>query len=343
MEEERKNIEQFFIDNIGTPSSVSDGEPFFESTIYGVICNNEKYLAQINSEHDIQVSKMPDFSNIIKRVELPENLRKAISSSMITYARISSDAMKKATASFVSAYNFSEPLRPAVDTLRKSVNNLLKQSEAFTGLIKRMAETLKPIRAISILADNQFVIWERLDQGIIDKIIEAVAIDGVDEVIEEYFNDEENYSLDKLTKETKTGFEPCYISNVYQQSIEAFKNEQYELSLIGLFVVVDYLLSCVSGNAATSIYKRGEEIVKRLENDEKIESEEYSLLALAYTFEKTTASISSRASFSDDEEPESINRHWLLHGRSHRMVKRIDCLKIINYIYALLLIESLTE
>ena len=38
------------------------------------------------------------------------------------------------------------------------------------------------------------------------------------------------------------------------------------------------------------------------------------------------------------EEPEEINRHWLLHGRSEYDISEIDCIRLINAIQSLCMI-----
>ena len=68
--------------------------------------------------------------------------------------------------------------------------------------------------------------------------------------------------------------------------------------------------------------------------------DEYATLTLALTLEKTLDSFSAFSDFSK-KEPKGLNRHWIAHGRSTRKKTKLDCVKMINLIYGLLLIEQL--
>ena len=35
----------------------------------------------------------------------------------------------------------------------------------------------------------------------------------------------------------------------------------------------------------------------------------------------------------DKEEPQEVNRNWLMHGRTDKVYTRLDCVKVLNMIY----------
>ena len=58
------------------------------------------------------------------------------------------------------------------------------------------------------------------------------------------------------------------------------------------------------------------------------------------TLEKTLDSFSAPSDFKG-KEPKGLNRHWIAHGRATRKKTKLDCVKMINLIYGLLLIGEL--
>ena len=77
----------------------------------------------------------------------------------------------------------------------------------------------------------------------------------------------------------------------------------------------------------------------KLSTDKVLNQDEYAMLALAITFEKTLDLFSSTSSFAS-KEPKYLNRHWIAHGRSLHKKTKLDCIKMINLIYGLLLIDK---
>lgn len=57
------------------------------------------------------------------------------------------------------------------------------------------------------------------------------------------------------------------------------------------------------------------------------------------TFEKTMELFSTNFDFKG-EEPKELNRHWIMHGRSRRRKTEHDCVKLIYFIYGILLIDE---
>ena len=127
---------------------------------------------------------------------------------------------------------------------------------------------------------------------------------------------------------------------LYFQSVKAFRNGDSDLAVTGLTSVFDVLLTEISGNPTSSLKARVEAIKKKLKNEELLDHDEYAMITLALTLERTLDSFSANSDFKG-KEPKGLNRHWIAHGRSTRKKSKIDCVKMINLIYGLLLIVDL--
>ena len=58
----------------------------------------------------------------------------------------------------------------------------------------------------------------------------------------------------------------------------------------------------------------------------------------AMTFNTFAKSFYETIPFSD-EEPQLLNRNWIMHGRSQREYKRIDCIKLLRFLYGIILVD----
>ena len=127
---------------------------------------------------------------------------------------------------------------------------------------------------------------------------------------------------------------------LYSQSVNAFRSGDSDLAVTGFTSVFDSLLADTSGNPTSRLGPRIDAIKQKLDNDELLNHDEYAMITLAMTLEKTLDSFSAPSDFKG-KEPKGLNRHWIAHGRSTRKKTQLDCVKMINLIYGLLLIEDI--
>ena len=129
---------------------------------------------------------------------------------------------------------------------------------------------------------------------------------------------------------------------VFSQAIMAYREKKNDLAIIGLLVVIDGLLTDVSGNFGTNIITRAKAVIEKVEENEIICNNDIIPMTLAITFQRTMESLSESTSFTG-KEPKNLNRHWILHGRSYRRKTKLDCIKILNFIYGILLINDYAD
>ena len=129
---------------------------------------------------------------------------------------------------------------------------------------------------------------------------------------------------------------------LFKQAMDAFECGSNDLALLGFLSVTDGLLTDISENVTTSIYKRASPILEKLENSESLENSEYAELALLITFRDTMESLSANSDFTQ-KEPMNLNRHWIMHGRSRRRKTKLDCVKMIRFIYGIILLDEFSR
>lgn len=243
--------------------------------------------------------------------------------------------------------NINDMVRMATDGIANVLQGFTAQVQElinsytfkFDEFARRLSESMKPFRAIQKLSENQYVYWDYLSPDFIDSII---ATDNVNKTLRELHLKNKGREIQNIIEITRSKEQLLPYTKLYSQSVAAFDSRNNELALIGLLSVMDGILSDVSKNDTTSIFKRADAILKKIEDDDDVESDEFGILALTYTFRKTMESLSANSDFSK-KEPKNLNRHWIMHGRSRRMKTKLDCIKIIRFIYGIILIDELSR
>lgn len=225
--------------------------------------------------------------------------------------------------------NIQEIMKPFLEAIKQC-------NVAYKEIGKGLVEASRPLIAIEKMGEAQFVYWEYMTSEYVDLIVET---ENINKTLREYMQRDRyckvNNTIDKILSSSKMQRH----KRLFSQSIKAFRDGNSDLAVTGLTSVFDGLLSDVSKNPSSSLTPRIKTIKDKLDNDELLDHDEYAMLTLALTFEKTLDSFSAFSNFSK-KEPKGLNRHWIAHGRSLRKKTKLDCVKMINLIYGLLLIEQ---
>ena len=234
----------------------------------------------------------------------------------------------------------SSYLNSYYNTYYESITTTLNVvANKFAEIAQSMGKWSRQYSAVQKLADNQYVYWDYLDDKTIEIILNS---ENMNKTLRE-MNEKCNF---KITKEiVNKCLESSYIepySKLFFQSINAFENGNCELSVLGLISIIDGLLSDVSNNDTVKIFKRADYIIKKIEDDEDIEDDEISVFMLVMTFRGTMESFSDNSDFSK-KEPKNLNRHWIAHGRSRKRRTKLDCIKMIRFIYGIILIDEFSR
>lgn len=231
---------------------------------------------------------------------------------------------------------FQNQIKEIASSLNEAMKPIMSKYEE---MAKSISNAMKPIKAIGILADNQYIQWNKLSDNFVEMIINS---EDVNSALENYYittDYEEVYDIAEKCKEKLLATK----KKVFLQSIDAYKNGSYELAAVGLSSVVDGIMSEVSGDISSSINRKIKPITEKLENKtDNLSDDEIAIFALLYTYSKSIELFSKNTPFSQDE-PNTISRHFIVHGRSTKDRTNLDCIKIIRFVYATILIDDLSK
>ena len=240
--------------------------------------------------------------------------------------------------------NIQAITRPVMETLQNIQLTLQPIVEAFekykpniVGIGQVLLKLSRHFSAIEKLGDAQFVFWDYMFEELVDEIADAVNINKTlrEQLIRDRFS-----AVNKTIEKTLSSVVMQKHKRLYSQSVNAFRSGDSDLAVTGFTSVFDGLLADTSGNPTSRLGPRINAIKQKLDNDELLDHDEYAMITLAMTLEKTLDSFSAPSDFKR-KEPKGLNRHWIAHGRSTRKKTKLDCVKMINLIYGLLLIGDI--
>lgn len=207
-------------------------------------------------------------------------------------------------------------------------------------LLMRIGAVAKRACVVKHLGRQQYVQWEFMADEFVDEILRSK---DINETLSMMYEKERYQTFYKIVEECLNNDLTDENKRILTQSANAFRAGDTDLAAIGIAVVIDGALSQIPGTEPkiTSIKMRAAKLSKKLEKDELLDSDEIVLLALLISYKETFKSIGANSDFAE-KEPENINRHWLLHGRSNSLKTKLDCVKLVRFLYATIIINKMT-
>lgn len=191
--------------------------------------------------------------------------------------------------------------------------------------------------ATNELIESQFVFTDNLTQPLAHEIYQGA---DVEEVMTRYYFDNNGQNMQKLIQRCKDSDYIREYRELYNQILNAYDRENYLLACIGLFSLVDGLLAECSGMIKqTNFEKRLKHISDKFANQVELNEIDRKTLCIYDAFKKFDCSVFKKSNF-DDEEPQTVNRHWDVHGRTHRKHTRIDFLKVLLWLDAVIYLSE---
>ncbi len=214
--------------------------------------------------------------------------------------------------------------------LQENPNHLY---EIFQPLIKAVNRS----KAITALLDNQIVFTDDLTDILVEEISKS---DNVTELIENYYMADNCQKFNELKdKCIKSELTKKY-NELFCQVFSAYDIQHYHLACMGLFAITDGLLATLSKiERNTSYKKRTDTIVKRLENEEPLSINDRRLTCIICSLSNIDYTVFKESHF-DEDEPDYVNRHWTLHGRTNRTFERMDFIRVLLWIDALIILDD---
>lgn len=236
-----------------------------------------------------------------------------------------------------------ENIAPALVIFARAANEIIQpikqQIEANTPAILESIKHISTVQQVFSVADklgeHQFVVVDRIPKLLVERASKGENIDDLaveflitDEIIQKTADD---CGRDKST--------------LLDQSIKAIFNGSYNLAMLGLFAELDKELSEQTGNIrSVNFRKRYESINKAIEEKGELFLDEMAGrdYLLCTTYKTAIDGIGDDEKF-DKQEPNEINRNWIMHGRSEKEYTRLDCVKVLNLIYGTIRLAQLAR
>ena len=191
--------------------------------------------------------------------------------------------------------------------------------------------------ATNKLIEHQFVFTDNLTSDLAHEIYQGT---NVEEVMTRYYFDNDGRNMKALIQRCKDSNYIREYRELYNQILNAYNREDYLLACIGLFSLVDGLLAeCTGMIKQTGFRTRLDRISDKLADKVALNEIDKKTICIYDAFKKFDCSVFKKSDFSDDE-PQTVNRHWDVHGRTHRKHTRIDFLKVLLWLDAVIYLHD---
>lgn len=204
-----------------------------------------------------------------------------------------------------------------------------------------IADGARWLAAIDKLAEHQIAFTDRMTAELVYKINTS---ENVDDVISHYYFDNNDANINNLIHRCEKAQEIKAYNPLFGQIIQAYKLGSYQLACIGLFALMDGVLAEASQmQDNTHFTSRIKKIADRASSQETLGDLDKIEVAIYITikkFEKSKElSMFYGGKFSGDES-DRLKRDWLLHGRTHRDYEKIDFLKVLLWLDAIIFLSN---
>ena len=227
---------------------------------------------------------------------------------------------------FEGLTGFVKGLETFCNAIGKAITWYEENADIISSYLLAFAEFGEWSIATSKLIENQFVFTDNLTPDLAHEIYQGA---DVEEVMTHYYFDNDGQNMEKLIQRCKYSNYIREYRELYHQILNAYDREDYQLACIGLFSLVDGLLAECSGMIEqTGFKKRLERISDKLADKVVLNEIDKKTICIYEAFKKFDCSVFNDSVFSD-KEPPTVNRHWDVHGRTHRKHTRIDFLKVL--------------
>lgn len=218
------------------------------------------------------------------------------------------------------------------DASESDIASARDEIDAFISGVKQWFEkTMLPVKAAIKLAEKQYVSFSYPDERLADEIMRA---DNVDFLLGD--NPEIRKLIDSAIDESSKSSLIKPYDALYQQTITAYKSELHDLAVLGFFAIIDGLLSDITmDHGSVRIKQRTEKAVNVEDIHVSVDIADINLALHKASLLRVAELLSKSKPFSG-AEPEILNRHWVMHGRTRTKKTQADCEKLILFIHCLI-------
>lgn len=186
------------------------------------------------------------------------------------------------------------------------------------------------------LIENQVVFTDDLPQDFAKEICNGA---DIEEVVCSYYFGNNKCNMERVISRCQQNEQVQKYGELYDQIISAYRRDHYLIACIGLFSLIDGVLADVSEQTTTRFRRRLDVVRAKIGSEKKLSEIDKKTLCIYRAFESFDTSIFCDSDFSE-QEPQTVNRHWDLHGRTHREHSKVDFLKVLLWLDAIIFSSS---
>lgn len=248
--------------------------------------------------------------------------------------KINIEGLSRAVALFAEKIQkvYNDFFFPLAEWIEKNGDTLIKISEA-------ISDVSLAVNAAECLGKNQLVFWDEIDRSLANQLLST---SSVDDTMLNFYQKESFAHVD----DTIALCLDCKLisnkRNLFLQTVSAYKEEKFNLAIIGFMSIIDGVISEASSDTRTTFKGKLDKIKNKITLEQALSKDELSFLVFSKTIEETYNTMFCFSDF-NKVEPSMINRHWITHGRTTREYKKIDCIKVLNMLYGIILIDELSR
>lgn len=196
--------------------------------------------------------------------------------------------------------------------------------------------------AIKKMAQHQIMFSDDISTDFANSVCNA---DDIDALVEDYYFGDDEQHIKNVIRRCDTARQLKEYHNLFVETTDAYNRRHYHLACMGLFAIADGLMADISRmKDSTSFEKRIKSIEQKMADRIELDTIDRRTFFIHLQFDSLGDKLSNSVfGFSDftKDEPDVLNRHWLLHGRSHKFYSRYDFLKILLWIDQLIFLDSI--
>lgn len=236
------------------------------------------------------------------------------------------------------------------DTIQRVINRIpdfiCKFQEWYEGNAQTLTEYIEVFLDFGIwlvatnkLIENQIVFTDYLSNEFAREIFWS---ENVDLTIAEYYFGNDHQSINAVIVRCKDSELLREYADLFSQITAAYNNAHYQLACLGLYAIIDGSMSVISEDNSTSFKNRISKIKHKIGEKVELSDVDRRFLCIGLALNLFNQSAFCYSPFSDNE-PDCINRHWDMHGRTRRSHTELDFLKVLLWVDAMVYIYDLNR
>jgi len=192
------------------------------------------------------------------------------------------------------------------------------------------------------MADLQIVFTEPPMDELTQELCKENA--DVESLVLDFYSTNNDERLYDLTKRCKDSERLTNSLDFFEEILGASNRGHYHLACVGLFAILDGILADTTGIMKKPAFIcRLDELKKRIDENLDLLENDLVLFSIVDAIEKSKNKFFNGPYFDENEPVETLNRNWLQHGRTHRSYTKLDFIKVLLLLDAVIILADAGE